>query len=329
MISNNASRFFCLIVLIGILSSLLTDAQERTTFSNGEKKDLIEEASKLLNEYYVFPEIAKKVEKHLNYQLENGVFFDILSQQEFAEKLTSEMQYVSKDKHMRCFYRSGSIKSSRKKNIPDVESDYKNLINGKHFGFIRAGMLENNIGVLDIYNFPGSKYAEKSVDEAMKIVSSSKALIIDLRRNSGGNPDLIRYICSYFFDKPTHINSIYWRSTNETVDFITLEKVGGIKMVNIPIYILTSSFTFSGGEECAYNFKTQKRGILIGEVTGGGANPGDIFPLNDEFDVFIPTGRAINPITKTNWEGVGVKPDIKADAIKAFELALKMALNKD
>lgn len=96
-------------------------------------------------------------------------------------------------------------------------------------------------------------------------------------------------------------------------------------MAAVPIFVLTSHFTFSGGEEFAYDIQTQKRGLLFGETTGGGANPGSSFAINDDLRLFIPTGRAINPITKTNWEGVGVVPDVKADATSAFEIALTKA----
>jgi C-terminal processing protease CtpA/Prc len=91
---------------------------------------------------------------------------------------------------------------------------------------------------------------------------------------------------------------------------------------------LTSAFTFSGGEECAYNFQTQKRGTIIGETTGGGAHPGGMVPVADHYMIFIPTGRAINPVTKTNWEGVGVKPDVSVDADKALDTAQELATKK-
>ena len=99
--------------------------------------------------------------------------------------------------------------------------------------------------------------------------------------------------------------------------------------------MLTAGRTFSGGEECAYDFQTQKRATLIGETTGGGSNPGGTFPLSHDFVAFIPTGRAINPITHTNWEHVGVKPDIAvpaADAQKTAHAAIlraRIAATKD
>jgi len=320
-------QYLVKIFIVILLTTSQSYAQKHSDFNSKDVDVLIEKISDLLNQNYVFPDIALKVEKHLKSQLSKGIYNNISDYQEFAEKLSLEMQSISKDKHMRCFSGGRRPVSKQIRKTVVGENDYLQLKNEQEFSFCKVGILGNNIGVLDIYGFPGTKSAEKLVDEAMKVISSVSVLIIDLRRNGGGSPDLIRYICSYFFDKPTHINSIYWRSTNKTVDFITFEKVNGMKMVDIPVYVLTSSFTFSGGEEFAYNFQTQKRGILIGEVTGGGANPGDIFKVNDDFEVFIPTGRAINPITKTNWEGVGVKPDIEIEAAKALECALLMIKN--
>jgi hypothetical protein len=118
---------------------------------------------------------------------------------------------------------------------------------------------------------------------------------------------------------------MYFRQTNLITDFITFEKVGGKKMPDVPLFVLTSKSTFSGGEEFAYDIQTQKRGILIGETTGGGANPGRTFPVTNAFGIFIPTGRAINPITKTNWEGVGVVPDISCSTDKALDTAITHA----
>ena len=95
-----------------------------------------------------------------------------------------------------------------------------------------------------------------------------------------------------------------------------------------PVYVLTSSRTFSGGEEFAYNLKNLKRATLIGETTGGGAHPGDGVNVQRPLRIGVPFGRAINPITKTNWEGTGVEPDVKVPAAKALATAHLMALEK-
>jgi tetratricopeptide (TPR) repeat protein len=104
-----------------------------------------------------------------------------------------------------------------------------------------------------------------------------------------------------------------------------MDKVGGAKMPEVPLFIITSERTFSGAEEFSYNMQTQKRATLVGQTTGGGANPGGTRRINDNLTVFIPTGRAINPITKTNWEGVGVVPEVKTSVEEAFDKAQELA----
>lgn len=319
-------QFALLVFLLHI--GLHSVAQETTnTISDKEKVAFIKEASKLMNENYVFPEIAVQIEKHLNKKLEEGAFNKITDLNEFAQCMTKEIQSISKDKHMRVRIKPKQQISKDKKQNP-IEMSYlmKEEDLAENYGMTRIEKLENNIGVLEISSFSFmNETAIPYIDAAMKLLSSSDALIIDCRRNGGGNPDMVKYVCSYFFEKPTHINSLYSRRTGNTTDFITLEKVNGIKMIDIPIFVLTSSYTFSGAEEFAYNLQTQKRAVIIGETTGGGANPGRIFLVSENLGLFIPTGKAINPITKTNWEGIGVKPDIEIEAANTFETALSKA----
>src|SRR5579884_1799302 len=126
-----------------------------------------------------------------------------------------------------------------------------------------------------------------------------------------------------------HLNSLYWRECDRTQQFWTLPYVPGKRFGSQkPVYILTSAETFSGAEEFAYNLKNLTRPTLIGETTGGGAHPGDVYRLSAHFQAFIPGGRAINPISGTNWEGTGVQPDIATPREEAFTIAYKMALKQ-
>jgi uncharacterized protein (TIGR02145 family) len=163
----------------------------------------------------------------------------------------------------------------------------------------------------------------------MNFLSSADALIIDLRDNGGGSPSMIQLITSYFYSpEPVHLNNFYWRPSNENNQTWTLPYVPGKRMPDIDLYILTSSSTFSAAEEFSYNLKTMKRATLIGETTGGGAHPGGMRIATERFMVWIPSGRAINPITKTNWEGTGVEPHIKTTKEEALNTATIMALEK-
>jgi C-terminal processing protease CtpA/Prc len=162
----------------------------------------------------------------------------------------------------------------------------------------------------------------------MNFLAHSDALIFDLRESAGGgDPSTVVFLSSYLFgSEPAHLNDLYWREGNRTHQYWTLTYVPGRRYVGKPVYILTSKRTFSAGEEFAYNLQALKRATIIGETTGGGANPGDEFRINDHFEVFVPTGRAINPVTKTNWEGTGVRPDIEAPKAQALKTAHLAAL---
>jgi C-terminal processing protease CtpA/Prc len=163
----------------------------------------------------------------------------------------------------------------------------------------------------------------------MSFLANSDAVIIDLRKNGGGDPSKIQLITSYFFDQPTHLNSFYIRKGNTTQQFWTSAHVAGKRMTGMPIYVLTSQRTFSAAEEFSYNLKNLKRATLVGETTGGGAHPVEPhFLAGVHLLAIIPFGRAVNPITGTNWEGTGVVPDIQVPADKALETAHLDALKK-
>jgi C-terminal processing protease CtpA/Prc len=161
----------------------------------------------------------------------------------------------------------------------------------------------------------------------MSEVAGAAALIVDVRRNGGGDPGTVALATSYLFgDEPVHLNSLYWRAADRTDDFFTDPRVEGAKFgPSKPLWVLTSARTFSGAEEFAYNLQARKRATIVGETTGGGAHPGGIADLAQGFSAFVPRGRAINPITKTNWEGTGVKPDVAVAADHALETALAAA----
>jgi hypothetical protein len=320
------------IVLLSTLSlfnNTMTSAQEES-ITHEYKEAVIERLSQLMNDFYVFPEVAKQTEKHLLAQFKEGYFDQFKEDESFAKALTESVQSINKDKHVR-------IRVNPPYEAPDnsperiIEERLHQINRSRrgNAGFSATELMEGNVGYLDLRGFAGLESGKALADASMKLLSRADAIIIDLTKNGGGSPRMVQYLCSYFFDQKVHLNSLYWREGDRTEEFWTLDEVGGKKMPDIPLFVMTSSRTFSGAEEFSYNMQTQKRATLVGQTTGGGANPGGTRPINENLSVFIPGGRAINPITKTNWEGIGVIPEVKTSPEetldKTYELAKEAA----
>lgn len=190
-----------------------------------------------------------------------------------------------------------------------------------------AERLKHNVGYINIVGFEPAEEAREAIASAMKLVAYADALIIDLRENGGGYPSGVAQLESYFFDGRTHLNDMYVREGNRIEETWTQDELAGPRYgEKRPVYLLTSSDTFSGGEDMAYTMQQLKRATIVGEITGGGANPGSDVRLNDHFSAFVPFARAINPITKGNWEGSGVQPDAETSADNALKAAHVLAL---
>ncbi|MBL4604332.1 MAG: S41 family peptidase [Flavobacteriaceae bacterium] len=326
MKSSNPLVFaFLFISLIFTNTTYAQKAQEELTTS--EKKITIDAISAKLQGTYVFPEVAKAMSSLIHENFKKGNYSSLKKPHDFANQLTTDLVSVSNDKHIRVNYspRRHTPQNTNKSTPEDSINRINRYINGlkrNNFGFKELKILDGNIGYLDLRSFSDARYGKQIAVSAMNFLSNSDAIIIDLRKNGGGNPNMIQLITSYLYgSEPIHLNTFYWRPTDSYSETWTLPTVEGERSPNTPVYVLTSKRTFSAAEEFSYNLKNLKRATLIGETTGGGAHPGGPVQATEKFTVWVPSGRAINPITETNWEGVGVVPHINTPSDKALEVA--------
>ncbi len=305
--------------------------QPDRTIDAATREAVIDTLMKELNDSYVFADVAKKMETDIRARIAAKEYDAVTSARDFAQKLTADLQSVSKDKHLRVRFSYDPLPQRTDRRQPTAEEIEQNRWFNRriNFGFERVERLNGNIGYIDLRGFNDHEAGAETVASAFAFVQNTEAIIFDLRQNGGGSPSMIALISSYLFgDKPVHLNDLYWRKDNRTDEFWTKPERAKMKFPNKDIYILTSNYTFSGAEEFSFNLKHLKRATIIGETTGGGAHPGGMVRLHDHFSAFVPVGRAINPISKTNWEGTGVEPDIKVPKEQALKLAYMMALKK-
>lgn len=287
------------------------------------KKETIIKIDLLLKSNYVFPDQAELIVNHLNKSLKEGKFKKQELLDSFAIALTKEIRVVNNDKHLGVWPAFVPVKE-QENTSDDYQLYLKNYTDTRKQanGFKEVKVIDGNIGYVNIDFFLAE--TNKTIDSYMSLLANTDAIIIDLQHNGGGSPKTVNYLCSYFLESDLLINTLYFREGNRKDEVITHE-VNGKKRIDVPLFIITGPKTFSGAEEFSYNMQSQKRATLVGEVTGGAANPGDVFKINSDLEIFIPVGTGVNPVTKTNWEGVGVLPEIKTSAENAYSKTIELA----
>jgi Peptidase family S41/N-terminal domain of Peptidase_S41 in eukaryotic IRBP len=325
--------------------------------------EIVTTALSLLRANYVFPELAEQAAVAVEARLAAGEY-DNLDEITLTDLLTRQLREICEDKHLAVRLGGGpgpggpgpggpgpggpgpggpgpggpGPRPGARRPGRDPERDepkdhearrlaMRQIGRLDNFGIHRVERLDGNIGYLDLRRVPVPANAGPAIAAAMELVAGTYALIIDLRRNGGGSPEGVVFWCSYLFtERPTHLNDIFHADTGETRQFWALPYVPGSRYVDRPVYVLTSSHTFSGGEDFCYTLQALGRAQVIGETTGGGAHPTRPFPISPAVHIAIPFARSINPVTGTNWQGTGVVPDVAVPEEQAYDVAYGRAL---
>ena len=316
--------------LIGIQLEISSQKpMSATPLDAAARVEAIDAIAAALANFYVFPETGDKMAAAIRKSQASGAYDSLVTDAAFARKLTDDLRDICHDKHLAV--RPGPIDPHRVHGGDDEAptAEQVEAMRRENFAFRKTEILPGNIGYVKFDGFVGMKEAEPTAAAAMNFVANCDALIIDLRENGGGDPVMINFLCGYLFDTPTLLNRFYNRPTDTTTESFSRGDVPGPRFGQTkPVYVLTSHYTFSGAEEFCYDLQNLKRGVVVGEVTGGGAHPVSPRPAGPRFSVFVPYARAINPVTETNWEGKGIQPDIQATAADALDAAVKAASEK-
>ncbi|MET7568363.1 S41 family peptidase [Streptomyces sp. NPDC005492] len=295
-----------------------------TTVTKHRPAAVIDETVRLLTEHYVFPEIAEQVACLLQQRLAESAY-DVDDAEEFARLVTADLQSVNGDRHLRLKHHADPVSPEQgAATLDSIRRDFDTSLGGAP----RVQLLDGGVALVELAPmlFP-LEWAAEPLSAALTLASRAQALIVDLRANRGGDPDAVAFVCSYLLDERTHLNTMYWRDGERSEQSWSLPHVPGARFGGSkPLYVLSSASTFSAAEELAYDLQQLGRAVVVGERTRGGAHPCKGWTVHPHLEATIPGGRAINPVSGTNWEGTGVQPDIPCAAADSLDRAHALAL---
>ena len=315
------------LALSALLFAFLTvSPTAQNTANQAEGAEAIRALIARLETTYVFPDVAARVRKELETRIQAGAYRDVAEGAPLADALTRDLRIITADQHVRVAYsneRFPPMTEATQTPSPQSLENTRRQLAAVNYGFLKVERLPGNIGFLDLDFFADPDMGGATAAAAMTFLAETDALIVDLRFNGGGNSRMVALLASYLFDgEPRHLTDIVvprenWLKQSWTLPYVTGKKFGGAK----PVYVVTSAKTFSAAEEFAYDLQSLGRATIVGEKTRGGANPSGRYRLTDHYAVMVPTAQAVNPHTKSNWEGTGVLPELSVAAGDALRIA--------
>jgi hypothetical protein len=284
---------------------------------------------------------AALAERMLRSRLKRGDYDGISGHRELAKVLTEHLVRDGQDAHFVVIYSEQPVPRNMplpwEPASPEVEKfragreeRRRRMALREAYGIGRVERLEGNVGYLRLTSFPEPKYAAEAAASAMRLLAATDALIIDLRGNGGGDNGLVALYLGWLLPERTHVLDTLWKGRPKEQLHTPAAPVAG-RYGDKEVYVLTDGHTFSAAETLAYDLQARRRARVVGETTQGGANPGVALPVDEHFVVGVPMGQTVHAVTKTSWEGVGVKPDVPvaaADALRTAHVAALTALVK-
>jgi hypothetical protein len=310
-------------VVMGALLSVHAWAADGAAFTAADRDAVVQTLAVKLKANYVMPAVGERVGAAIMKKNADGAYASATTADAFSAALTKDLRVFGNDGHFSARH-DDSFRELAGNEAPlsrvQIEEWREQVARGG-FGIDKIERLPGNVGYIKLTRFGPSPFVGPAYTAAMGLMEGTDALILDLRSNKGGSAESVAYLMSHFFPPgdTRHLNDMVYRQSNSTEQSWTVGAVA--QRYDKSVYVLISPRTFSAAEECAYDFQTQKRGTLVGETTGGAANVPRPFSVGHGIVAVIPVGQSINPITKTSWEHVGVKPDIAVPPVQAQQAA--------
>lgn len=289
---------------------------------------IIAKSADRIESSYVDAGVAKKIASHLREAAAKGAFASAHSALELVPLVNRELHPFG-DAHLRFGYDPNPKPETSNDDEDDTpaerEAQRREAVRDA-FGIAAVRRLPGNVGLLDYRNFQDAQITGDALGHAFELLGGTDALIIDLRENRGGAPETVALLLSYFAPegKPLLVSALYFRAGDLTRQYWTASWLPSPRYVNKPLYVLTSSRTFSAAEGFTMGARRLFHAVIVGQKTRGGSHPSRWFVVHPNFAVSVPVARSVDQTY--DWEGKGITPDVETndDALRAaYLLALR------
>ncbi len=204
------------------------------TIDSKIKLGVINRIGDLLVARYVFPDVAERMRQSLIEKQSQGGYDAIDTPDRFAMALEKDLQDICHDHHLCIMHNPArareliDMRGISPEKIATARQKGLNRQRNLNCGFYKVERLSGNVGYLDLRFFADLAVGRKVADSAFSLLSNCQAIIIDLRRCSGGQPRTVQYYCSYFLREPTHLNTLVRRYKKKPEEqYWSLAHVGG------------------------------------------------------------------------------------------------------
>jgi hypothetical protein len=289
-------------------------------------RETVQIVADIIQREYFDPGVAAQVAAQLSARLAEGRYGQSNTLASLAQALTRDLYEITHDKHLAVLALPAASAPATEQATP---AESRAVIGRRvNFGVARVEVLPGNVGYLKLTGFYRREEMHEALSSAMRMLRHSDALIIDLRENGGGAPDSAVYLLSHFIGKAGDLLFEIIARSGEKQLYVTEPLGEPLPFLTRPLFVLTSSQTFSAGEGLAYIFQERKLAEIVGETTAGAANPGRAYPVNSQLEIMVPNGRVQTAVTGRNWEGTGVIPDVPVAGADALRVAHARALSQ-
>lgn len=307
-------------VLVAVCVALAVAAPNAQTLSSAVKSEVIDRTAAALVSTYIEIDGGQAIAEALRQKLASGAYDTFTNPAQFAEAVTADMRRRNGDLHLGLTFAPPGAAGAPA--APPVSPATRN------FGLGSVAILEGNVGYLEVTGFTAGPGYRAVVDEALRFLERTDAIIIDVRRNGGGSSEMSHYLFSHFFEATPRPTIRVMRREQEPTTAMSHGTVGGPRRTDVPLYVLTSAGTASAAEEFSFVLRNQKRATIVGNRTAGAGRMVTSVPVGHGFTARISITRVFDASTGVEWEREGIEPHVAVAPEAALEAAHEAALVK-